>query len=102
MREHYLKIDRICHWTDSSTLLQLLQSAQKKQQMFVAKRATEILGSFTKDQSRHVKGIEKPADIGTRGMFIEKLKVLGWLNGLACFETVEERCPKPWCQVNEA
>ena len=38
LREHDVKIDKIYHWTDSSTVLQWLQSAHKKQQEFVAKK----------------------------------------------------------------
>ena len=53
------------------------------------------------DQWRHVKGIENPADIGTRGMSIEGLKESGWLNGTALLQTDEEKWRKPWCQVNE-
>ena len=78
------------------------QSAHKKQQVFLANRAAEILENFSMDQWRHVKGIENPANIGTRGMSIEGLKVSGWLNGPAWLKTDEEKWPKPWCQVNEA
>ena len=84
------RIDNIFHWTDSSTVLQWLQSAHKKQQVFVANRATEILENSSMDQWRHVKGIENPADIGTRGMSIEGLKESGWLNGPAWLQTDEK------------
>ena len=53
------------------------------------------------DQWRKVKGIKNPADVGTRGISIEKLDESGWLNGLAWLQTDEERWPKPWCQLNE-
>ncbi|XP_075239333.1 uncharacterized protein LOC142334891 [Convolutriloba macropyga] len=74
VREHDVKIDKVYLWTDSSTVLQWLQSAHKKQQVFVANRAAEILESSSMYQWRHVKCIENPADIGTRGMSIEGLK----------------------------
>ena len=54
------------------------------------------------DQWRQVKGIENPAYIGTRGMYIEDLKECGRLNGPAWLQTDEEKWPKPWCGVNEA
>ena len=54
------------------------------------------------DQWRHVKGIENPLDIGTRGMSIGGLKESGWLNGPAWLQADEEKWQKPWCQVNEA
>ena len=74
LKEHDVRIDKIYHWTDSSTVLQLLQAARKKQQVFVANRAAEIPENSSMNQWRHVKGVENPADIGTRGMFIEGLK----------------------------
>ena len=53
------------------------------------------------DQWRHVKGVENPADIGTRGMSIEVLKESVWLNGPTWLQADEEKRPKTWCQVNE-
>ena len=41
LSEHDVSIDKIYHWTDSSLVLQWLQAAHKKQQVFVAKRAAE-------------------------------------------------------------
>ena len=101
LNEHDVKIDKIFHWTDSSTVLRWLQAADKKQQVFVANRAAEILESSSMDLWRHVKGAEKPADIGTRGMSIEGLKESVWLNGPAWLQADEGKWPKPWCQVNE-
>ena len=101
LNKHDVKIDKIFLWTDSSTVLQWLQAAHKKQQVFVANRAAEILESSSMDQWRHVKGIENPADIRTRGMSIERLKESVWLDGPAWLQADEENWPKPWCQVNE-
>ena len=42
LNEH-VKIDKIYHWTNSSTVQEWLQAAHKKQQVFVANRAAEIL-----------------------------------------------------------
>ena len=98
LNEHNVRIDKIYHWTDSSTVL---QAAHKKQQVFVANRAEEIPENSSMDQCRHVKGVENPADIGTRGMSIEGLKESVWLNGPAWLQADEEKWPKPWCQVNE-
>ena len=92
----------IYQWTDSSTVLQWLQAAHKKQQMFVANRAAEILGNSSMVQLRHVKGVENPADIGTRGMSIEGLKESVWLNGQAWLQRSVDNWPKkPSCQENE-
>ena len=90
LNEHDVKFDKIFLWTDSSTVLQWLQAAHKKQQVFVANRAAEILENSSMDQWRHVKGVENPADIGTRGMTIEGLKEPVWLNGPAWLQADEE------------
>ena len=66
LNERDVRIEKISHWTDSSTVLQWLQAAHKKQKMFVANRAAELLENSSMDQWRHVKGVENPADIGTR------------------------------------
>ena len=73
LNEHDVKINEILHWSDLSTFLQWLQAAHKKQQVFVANRAAELLENSSMDQWRHVKGVENPADIGNRGMSIEGL-----------------------------
>ena len=101
LNEHDVKIDKIFHWIDSSTVLRWLQAVHKKQQVFVAKRAAEILENSSMDQWRHLKGVDNPADIGTRGMTIEGLKESVWLNGPAWLQADEEKWPKPWCKENE-
>ena len=53
--EHDVRTDKIYLWTDSSTVLQWLKAAHKKQQVFVANRAAEILENSSMDQWRHVK-----------------------------------------------
>ena len=89
LSKHDVRIDKFYHWTDSSTVLQWLQAAHKKQQVFVANRAAETLEDSSMDQWRHVKGVENPADIGTRGIFAESLNDLLWIDGPA------------WLQKNE-
>ena len=101
LSNHDVRIDKNYHWTNSMTGLQWLQAAHKKQPVFVANRAAEILENSSMDQWRHVKGVENPADIGTRGMSIEGLKESVWLNGSAWLQADEEKWPKSWCQVNE-
>ena len=73
----------------------------KRQQMFVADRTTEVLESSSLDQLRHIKGVEDPANIGIRRMYIENLKNSVWLNGPAWLQRSEDNWPKPWCQENE-
>ena len=101
LSEHDVRIEKIYLWTNSSTVLQWLQAAHKKKQVFVANRAAEILEISPMDQWRHVKGVENPADIGTRGMSFKGLKESVWLNGPAWLQTDEAKWPKPWRQENE-
>ena len=81
VQEHDLRIDSVTHWTDSVTVLQWLHSADKKQNVFVANRAVQILENSTIDEWKHVKGEMNPSDIGTRGITIEKLTESDWLSG---------------------
>ena len=101
LNEHDVRIKKTYHWTDSSTVLQWMQAAHKKQQVFVANRAAEILENSSMDQWRHVKGVKNPADIGTRGKSIEGLKKSVWLNGPAWLQADGEKWPKTCCQENE-
>ena len=45
LSEHNVKIVKVYHWIDSYTVLQWLHSGYKKQQVFVANIAAEILES---------------------------------------------------------
>ena len=101
LSKHDVRIDKIYHWTDSSTALPRKQSAHRKQHLFVASRAAEILENSLMDQRRHVKGVENPADIGTRWMSIGALEMSVWLNGPAWLQRCEDNWLKPWCQENE-
>ena len=56
---------------------------------------------YLKTHHRHVKGIENPSDIGTRGISIEGLKESVWLNGPAWLQTDEENWPRPWNQTTQ-
>ena len=80
LRKHVVKIDTIYLCADSSTVLQWLHSVHKKQQVFIVNRAAEILENFSMNQWGHIKGIENPADIDTRGMSIEGIKESWWFN----------------------
>ena len=60
LNEHDVKIDKIFHWTDSSTVLQWLQAAHKKQQVFVANRTVEILEKSSMDPEADEEKRPKP------------------------------------------
>ena len=81
IQEHDLPMNGVIHWTDSVTVLQWLNSADKKQNVFVANRAAEFLENSTIDEWKHIRGELNPSDIGTRGITIEKLSESEWLTG---------------------
>ena len=52
------------------------------------------------DQWRHVKRVENPADIGTRGKSFEELRESVWLTGPVWLQKDEDDWSNPWCQEN--
>ena len=94
LEEHDIEVDRIVHWTDSTTVLQWLHVSNNKQPVFVANRVAEILENSTIDQWRHVEGKMNPAGIGTRGMTVEARKENEWLTGPAWLTEREDAWPK--------
>ena len=81
IQEHDLPINSFTHWTDSVTVLQWLNSADKRQNVFVANRAADILENSTIDEWKHIRGELNTSDIGTRGITIEKLSDSELLTG---------------------
>ena len=92
--EHDVEIERTFFWTDSTTVLQWLHGAGKKQPVFVANRVAEILDSSTIDQWKHVEGTSNPADIGTRGKSGRELEKSEWFTGPAWLRDKEEARPQ--------
>ena len=74
-------------WTDSSTVLQWLASADE-QSVFVANRVAEILESTTIDQWFYVPTANNPADAGTRGLAAD-LPSCCWVKGPNLLRTFE-------------
>ena len=100
VEEHDLLIDSVTHWTDSITVLQWLHSADRKQNVFVANRAAEILQASTIDEWKHIKGELNPSDIGTRGITIEKLSESDWLSGPNWLKDQSENWPTSLAPVS--
>ena len=89
VKEHEMKINSCSCWSDSTTVLQLIHSSHRKQQVFVANRVAEILGTTDVSQWNHVSGINNPADIGTRAINFEELKRREGLTGPAWLKRPE-------------
>ena len=92
--EHDVEIERTFLWTDSTTVLQWLHGADKKQPVFVTNRVAEILDGSTIDQWRHVEGTLNSADIGTRGKSVLKLEKSEWFTGPAWLREKEDAWPQ--------
>ena len=75
-------------WTDSTTVLQRLNSTEKLP-VFVANRVSEILESTTIDEWHHVLSGDNPADTGTRGISSEALKDSSWVIGPSILRTTD-------------
>ena len=92
--EHDVEIERTFFWTDSTTVLQQMHGAHKKQPLFVANRVAEILDRSTIDQWRHAEVTSNPADIGTRGKSVLELEKSEWFTGPAWFREKEDAWPQ--------
>ena len=66
-------INHVYMWTDSTTVLQRLNSPEKLP-VLVANRVGEILESTTIDEWHHILSGDNPADTGTRGISLGALK----------------------------
>ena len=97
VKECEMKINSCSFWSDSFSVLQWIHSSPRKQQVFLANRVAEILDTTDVLQWKHVSGINKPADIGTRAINIEELKRSEWLNEPAWLKRPESERPE---QVN--
>ena len=75
-----LKVTDIFMWTDSTSVLQWLDSCNKLP-VFVVNHTGEFLESTTTDQWHHILSGDNPADTGTRGISSEALKESSWVNG---------------------
>ena len=72
VKEHEMNINAVFGHTTS--VLQWIHSSYRKQQVFEANRVAAVLDSTDISQWKHVSGINKPADIGTRAINIEEFK----------------------------
>ena len=87
-------VHSFAYWSDSSTVVQWINSSHRKQQVFVANRVAEILDTTDVSQWKHVSGINNPADIGTRFITMEDLRQSEWLTGPAWLKESADNWPK--------
>ncbi|KAF0294125.1 hypothetical protein FJT64_008179 [Amphibalanus amphitrite] len=72
---------RVVYWTDAMDVLFWLDQ-RRTMKVFVQNRVTSILQLTSRDQWRHVRGQDNPADLGTRGLSLSELTVCDvWWRG---------------------
>ncbi|XP_076032233.1 uncharacterized protein LOC143020014 [Oratosquilla oratoria] len=67
-------------WSDSTIALAYIQNETRRFKTFVANRVTVIRQISEANQWHHVSGEENPADVLSRGCFVDNLPV-SWFNG---------------------
>ena len=70
-------VNRVFMWTDSTTVLQRLNSTSKKP-ILVANRVCEIFEQTSVDEWNYVASSDNPADAGRRSMSAEVLLSSSW------------------------
>ena len=73
LKEHRLLINSTFCWTDSTATLKWINTADKRQKIFVANRLNIILETTTANQWNYVPTESNPADDGTRGYKAEEM-----------------------------
>ena len=83
-----VSINHVYMWTDSTTVLQWLNSTEKLP-VFVANRVGEILESTTIDEWHHILSGNNPVDTGTRGISSKALEDSSWVIGPSILRTTD-------------
>ena len=76
-----LREPKVVFWTDSTDVLHWIRN-RRTRKVFVENRVTAILELTDSKQWHHVRGVENPADLGTRGITLSALSESSmWWNG---------------------
>lgn len=87
-------INRIIYWSDSTIVLNWLQTQPSTLQVFVANRVAEIQELTDCSSWRHVPTKENPADLLSRGLFPEQLlQSIIWWHGPSFLSRPEHERP---------
>ena len=100
-----LSISRVLYWTDSTSVLNYISSKTKRFHVFVANKISRILEASNPSEWRYVNTKLNPADLGSRGLLPNQLKVAElWLNGPTFLDS--ENCwltpPKNCFQISDS
>ena len=78
-----MSIDRVCYWTDSTSMLKCINNESKRFHTFESNRLTVIRNGFKPSVWRYVNWDDNPTDDGLKGLKIDTmLKDERWLKGL--------------------
>ena len=85
-RDLKVQVDKVFMWTDSTTVLQWLNT-MSKHPIFIANRVCEILEHTSVNEWNHVASCDNQADAGSRGMSAEVLQPSRWVLGQEFLKT---------------
>ena len=81
-RELDMNIERVYHWTDSSSVLKCVHNETRRFHTFESNRLTVILNESSPIEWRYVNTNVNPADDGSKGVKLEDfLKNSRWITG---------------------
>ncbi len=90
-----LKIIRVTHWTDSTTVLYWIHDDSKRFQKFVHNKLINIRQATTLEEWRYVPTKENPADLPSRGTHLSSLvEDELWFYGPKFLQLPEENWPQ--------
>ncbi|XP_037816930.1 uncharacterized protein LOC119607192 [Lucilia sericata] len=94
-QNHEVCISSIHFWSDSQTVIQWINSTERRFKAFVSHRIAEILNISTPQQWRHVPSQQNPADAGTRVSLPPKFDNNGiWISGPKYLQADSSSWPK--------
>ena len=77
-----MTVDRVCYWTDSTSVLKCINNESKRFHTFESNRLTVIRNGSKPSEWRYVNRDDNPADDGSKGLKIDSmLKDDRWLKG---------------------
>ena len=94
-RELQLDLDTPRFWTDSTIVLQYINNEERRFQVFVANRVSEIRSKTATVQWRHVPTELNPADDTSRGALPSTLTSDRWLEGPPFLKLSRNQWPTP-------
>ena len=90
-----MTIDRVCYWTDSTSVLKCINNESKRFHTFESNRLTVIHNGSNPTEWQYVNRDDNPADDGSKGLKIDAmLKNDRWLKGPKFLWKDESHWPK--------